>query len=92
MESRQNKFSFGKINSKNLIFEVLSYSYYLSDASGFFFQASKQARKLLIENYFTILNTLIPEASMLKKFPNLIVKDRQPPTIPRFAVYNLDLN
>ena len=91
LESNQSRFSIGKIKSKNLIFEVLSYNQYLSDASMFLFQGSKWMRRMLIENYFSILNTLIPEASSIKELL-FDSKDSEPPHIPRFAVYNLDLN
>jgi hypothetical protein len=90
MESNQSRFSIGKIKSKHLIFEVLSYTQYLSDASMFLFQGSKWMRRMLIENYFSILNTLIPEASSIKELL-FGSKDSEPPHIPRFAVYNLDL-
>jgi hypothetical protein len=83
--------SIGKIRSKNLIFEVLSYSHYLTDASIFLFQGSKQMRRMLIENYFTILNTLIPDVFSIRQLP-LDSKNSEPPLIPRFGVYNLDLD
>ena len=59
-------FRVGKIKSKYLVFEVLCYSHYLKDGSKFLFQLSNKMRRILIENYFTILNTLIPDSSSLK--------------------------
>ena len=72
-----------------MIFEVLSYSYFLSDASAFLYRVSKNIRRMVIENYFYILNTLIPDAFSIKEF--FLSKNSKPQTITRFTVYNIHL-
>ena len=80
--SKAAGFRIGKINSKNLIFEILSYSHYLKQGTIFLSMVSKQLRKMLVENYFYALNSLIPSQFNQLDFNN----------IPRVKVYSANFS
>ncbi len=86
-----SEFSLGKIKSKNLIIEVLSYSHFLTEGSELLFYLSKSMRRLLIENYYATLNVLIPDEFSIETFH---LKEWKPDLTQlfRFVVYDLELD
>jgi hypothetical protein len=54
-------FRIGKLKGKYLIFEIMSYFSHFGNSIGTLVQSSKALRKMVIQNYFSALNILIPE-------------------------------
>ena len=79
-------FRVGMVKSKHLIFEIFTYCHFFQASVEILANTSKALRRMIIQNYFYSLNTLIPE-----KLENLSLDMIKIPgfEFSRFKCYNL---